>query len=60
MLTVRGEFKGNKTIGLKRTEEDEYPFTFGKKKAQLIVTHMDEIKAFAEEPDEKGTGEDSG
>ena len=44
-----GEFKGNKIITLKRTEEDTYPFSFGKGKARLIVENLDAIKAFAEE-----------
>ncbi len=44
-----GEFKGNKMIILKRTEEDTFPFQFGKGKARLIVENMDAIKAFAEE-----------
>lgn len=43
------EFKGNKLIVLKRDEEDQYPFKFGKKKAQLIIENFDAIKKFAEE-----------
>jgi len=44
-----GEFKGNKLIKLKRSEDDTFPFSFGKSKAKLIVEHFDEIKKFAEE-----------
>lgn len=44
-----GEFKGNKLIKLKRTEEDQFPFQFGKGKAKLIVENFEEIKAFADE-----------
>ncbi|MBI5227872.1 hypothetical protein HY988_04765 [Candidatus Micrarchaeota archaeon] len=44
-----GEFKGNKLIILKRSEEDPYPFSFGKGKAKLIVENYDAIKKFAEE-----------
>lgn len=44
-----GEFKGNKMIILKRSEDDKYPFQFGKNKAKLIVEHFEEIKKFAEE-----------
>jgi len=43
------EFKGNKIMILKRDEEDKYPFSFGKKKAKLIVENFEEIKQFAEE-----------
>lgn len=44
-----GEFKGNKLIKLMRSDDDQYPFQFGKGKARLIVENFDEIKAFAEE-----------
>jgi hypothetical protein len=44
-----GEYKGNKLIILKRSEEDKYPFSFGKNKAKMIVEHFEEIKKFAEE-----------
>ncbi len=43
------EFKGNKIIVLKRSEDDNYPFSFGKRKAQLIIENFEEIKKFAEE-----------
>jgi len=43
------EFKGNKVIKLKKDENDQYPFTFGKKKAKLIVENFDAIKKFVEE-----------
>lgn len=44
-----GEYKGNKTIILKRDENDRYPFSFGKAKARLIVENLEAIKKFAEE-----------
>ena len=44
-----GEYKGNRLIILKRTEEDKYPFSFGKGKAKLIVENFEAIKKFAEE-----------
>ena len=47
-----GEFKGNKMIKLKRSEEDPFPFQFGKGKAKLIVENFDAIKAFVEENEE--------
>ena len=46
-----GEYKGNRLIILKRTEEDKYPFSFGKGKAKLIVENFEAIKKFAEEED---------
>jgi len=47
-----GEYKGNKLIILKRTEDDKYPFSFGKGKARLIVENFEAIKKFAEEEEE--------
>ena len=43
-----GEFKGNPVISLKNTEKDRYPFTFGVKKAQLVLEHIEDIKQFVE------------
>ena len=49
MVVEYGEFKGNKMIILKRTEQDNFPFQFGKGKARLIVDNFDAIKKFVEE-----------
>ena len=50
LMTVEyDEYKGNKLIVLKRSEEDKYPFKFGKMKARLIVENFEAIKKFAEE-----------
>jgi len=49
MAVEYSEFKGNKLIVLKRSDEDKFPFSFGKGKARLIVENFDAIKAFAEE-----------
>lgn len=50
MSTVEySEFKGNKIISLKKSEDDKFPFSFGKAKAKLIVENYEEIKNFAEE-----------
>lgn len=43
------EFKGNKIIVLKRNDQDQFPFSFGKGKAKLIVENFDAIKQFADE-----------
>lgn len=53
MLTEIDEFKGNKVIKLKRSEDDQYPFTFGVKKAELIIANIDAIKDFVESNKEK-------
>jgi len=44
-----GEYNGKKLIRLKRSEDDRFPFTFGKAKARLIVENFEAIKKFAEE-----------
>ena len=49
MTTSYSEFKGKKIISLKRSEEDQFAFSFGKTKAKLIVENFEEIKKFAEE-----------
>jgi hypothetical protein len=43
-----GEFKGNAVITLKRSEDDQYGFTFGLAKAKLILEHLDAIREFYE------------
>jgi len=43
------EYRGNKMIILKRDENDNYPFRFGLRKAQLIVDNIDAIKKFIKE-----------
>jgi hypothetical protein len=47
------EFKGNAVIVLKYAEDDRYPFTFGVKKAKLVVEHIEEIKKFVEKHDQE-------
>ena len=51
MTVEYDEFKGNKMIVLKRSDEDPFPFRFGKNKAKLIVENFEDIKKFAEEED---------
>lgn len=49
---TRGEYKGSPTIMIHELDEHHqrkpYPFTFGVKKAKMIVKHIEEIEAFAE------------
>lgn len=49
MVVEFDEFKGNKMIVLKRSDDDAYPFKFGKNKAKLILENLDAVKKFAEE-----------
>ncbi len=49
-----GEFKGNKMIILKRSDDDKYPFQFGLSKAALIVEHIEDIRKFVEENRREG------
>jgi hypothetical protein len=55
MLVEREEFKGNPIIKLKRTEDDQYPFSFGLGKAKLVLQNIEEIKKFVEENDKQET-----
>ncbi len=48
MTVEYDEFKGNKMICLKSSEDDQYPFKFGKQKAIKIVENYEAILAFAE------------
>lgn len=45
-IVEESEYKGNPVLVLKNTEEDRFPFTFGIKKAKLIVEHIEDIKKF--------------
>lgn len=42
-------YKGQRVISLKKAADDEYPFTFGKNKARLIIENIEEIKRFVAE-----------
>lgn len=47
MSTVEeSEFKGNPMLVIKISEEDQYPFQFGIKKAKLVVENIEAIKKF--------------
>lgn len=48
-LVEVGEYKGSPVLIIKAREDDKYPFTFGLKKAQLIMQHIQEIGQFVEE-----------
>lgn len=50
-MVEESEFKGNRMIVLKSSEEDKYPFQFGVKKAKLVVENIEAIKKFVEKYD---------
>ena len=41
-----GEFKGSPVLSLSNGPDDKYPFTFGVRKAKLILDHLEDIKTF--------------
>ena len=43
------EYNGNPVIILKRDQNDNYPFRFGVRKAQIILEHIEDIKKFVKE-----------
>jgi hypothetical protein len=47
-IVEESEFKGNVMLVLKNNEDDQYPFQFGVRKAQLILENIDAIKSFVE------------
>ncbi|MBS3167373.1 hypothetical protein J4403_04160 [Candidatus Woesearchaeota archaeon] len=51
MVAKIGEFKGHKTLILTEgdAEQDKFPFSFGLKKAKLILQHINDIKKFVED-----------
>lgn len=54
-IVEESEYKGNPVLILKNNEEDRYPFTFGVKKAKLMLEHIDDIKKFVEKNDKEKT-----
>ena len=50
-IVSESEFKGNAMIVLKNSEEDQFPFQFGVKKAKLVLESIEEIKKFVEKND---------
>lgn len=49
MTATTDTYKGHKVLKLARSEEDKYPFSFGLAKAELILEHIVDIKAFVNE-----------
>lgn len=42
------DYNGSPLFGLYRDADDKFGFKFGVRKAQMIVEHIDAIKAFVE------------
>lgn len=47
------EYKGNPVLTLKNDPDDRYPFTFGVKKAKLVLEHIEDIRKFVAEHESK-------
>ena len=50
-IVEESEFKGNKMIAINNSEDDQYPFQFGVKKAKMVIENIEEIKKFVEKYD---------
>ena len=50
-IAEEGEYKGNAVLTLKQSEKDFRPFSFGLKKAKLILEHIKDIEKFVEKHD---------
>ena len=50
-IVEESEYKGNPVLVLKNTEEDRFPFSFGLKKAKLILEHIEDVKKFVTKHD---------
>lgn len=48
-LVEQSEYKGNAMLVLKRDVNDQYPFSFGVKKAMLILECLGDIRAFVDQ-----------
>ena len=53
MVAERSEYKGNAMLELKWDKNDNYPFRFGIRKAQLILQEVEAIKQFVEDNKEE-------
>lgn len=48
-MTERSEYNGKPVIVLKNRPDDKYPFSFGVKKAELILSNLGAIEEFVAE-----------
>ena len=52
-LVEEGEYKGSPVLILKTKEEDRFPFSFGIRKAKLVLEHIEEVKKFVQKHEGK-------
>jgi len=45
-MVTESEYNGQPLLVLKNMPDDKFPFQFGLKKAELILRHMEDVKAF--------------
>ena len=50
-IVSESEFKGNPMLVIKNTEDDQYPFQFGVKKAKLVLENIEAVKQFVAKHD---------
>ncbi len=55
-IVEESEYKNNPILVLKITQEDRYPFSFGVKKAKLVLEHLEDIKKFVAKHDKEKVG----
>jgi len=60
MVATREDYKGNPTICLKLEADSKFPFSFGVRKARMILEHIEDIRRFVADndspkPTEEGT-----
>jgi len=46
---TQSEFKGNPTIVLRQSSQDQFPFQFGVRKAKLVLAHIEDIRRFVKQ-----------
>lgn len=46
--TTETEYRGNPMLVIQNGDHEKFPFQFGLRKAQLILAHWDDIKAFVQ------------
>lgn len=47
------KYKGRPVLCLRQSDEDKFPFSFGLKKAEMILDHLEDIKKFVAENKQK-------
>lgn len=45
-IAAESQYNGLPLFVIKATPDDKFPFKFGVKKAELILRHLDDLKAF--------------